>query len=68
MKVMQINVTSGIGTSPTELATFDAALNASSIANYGSLQLRSVIALSPQVVKLDQWLDQLSSRVYRGLL
>lgn len=40
---MKISVTSGIGTGPTKLAAFDAALNHAGVANYNLLRLSSVI-------------------------
>lgn len=40
---MIIKVTKGIGTGPTKLAAFDAALNDAGVANYNLLRLSSVI-------------------------
>ena len=40
---MNIHITPGIGTGPTKLAAFDAALNHAGIANYNLLRLSSVI-------------------------
>lgn len=40
---MIINVASGIGTGPTKLSAFDAALNHAGIANYNLIRLSSVI-------------------------
>lgn len=40
---MNIHISHGIGTGPTKLAAFDAALNDAGVANYNLLQLSSVI-------------------------
>lgn len=40
---MKIHVASGIGTGPTKLAAFDAALNHAGVANYNLLRLSSVV-------------------------
>lgn len=40
---MDIHITSGIGSGPTSLAAFDAALNHAGIANYNIIKLSSVI-------------------------
>lgn len=40
---MNINVTSGIGSGPTKLSAFDAALNHAGVANYNLIRLSSVI-------------------------
>ncbi len=40
---MKIRLTSGIGTGPTKLAAFDAALNHAGVANYNLIRLSSVI-------------------------
>lgn len=47
---MIIQITSGTGTGPTELAAFDAALNAAGVANYNLIHLSSVI---PPNAKID---------------
>lgn len=54
---MELHVTSGVGTGPTELAAFDAALNCSGIANYNLLVLSSVIPPSSVIVRHDQGLQ-----------
>jgi arginine decarboxylase len=46
---MNIHLVSGIGSGPTTLAAFDAALNDAGIANYNILRLSSVI---PPATKL----------------
>jgi arginine decarboxylase len=40
---MNIHVASGLGTGPTKLSAFDAALNAAGVANYNLIKLSSVI-------------------------
>jgi arginine decarboxylase len=40
---MNIHVTSGIGTGPTKLSAFDAALNAAGVANYNLIRLSSIV-------------------------
>ena len=40
---MIINITSGIGSGPTKLSAFDAALNHAGVANYNLIRLSSVI-------------------------
>ena len=40
---MNIHITPGIGTGPTKLAAFDAALNHAGIANYNLIRLSSVV-------------------------
>ncbi len=47
---MQIHITSAMGTGPTKLAAFDAALNNNGIANYNLLLLSSVIPPESEVV------------------
>lgn len=47
---MIIQVSSGLGTGPTKLAAFDAALNDAGVANYNLLKLSSVI---PPKTKID---------------
>lgn len=48
---MQIHLSSGIGTGPTTLAAFDAALNDAGIANYNLLRLSSVIPPGTEIIK-----------------
>lgn len=47
---MRIEVTSGVGSGPTELAAFDAALIAAGVANFNLLVLSSVIPPGAEVV------------------
>jgi arginine decarboxylase len=47
---MQIHLTSGIGSGPTKLSAFDAALNDAGIANYNLIRLSSVIPPSTEIV------------------
>jgi pyruvoyl-dependent arginine decarboxylase len=42
-KKMKIKIASGVGTGPTTLAAFDAALNHAGVANYNIIKLSSVI-------------------------
>ena len=42
---MNIHVASGLGTGPTKLSAFDAALNAAGVANYNIIKLSSVYLL-----------------------
>lgn len=50
---MNIQVVSGIGTGPTTLAAFDAALNAAGVANYNLIRLSSVIPPSSEIAPKD---------------
>lgn len=64
---MKIQVTSGIGTGPTKLAAFDAALHHAGVANYNLIRLSSVIPPNAEIVVSDtpltklpgQWGDRL---------
>jgi arginine decarboxylase len=47
---MKINVSSGIGTGPTKLAAFDAALNHAGVANYNIIRLSSVVPPKTDIV------------------
>ena len=47
---MLIQVASGIGTGPTKLSAFDAALNATGVANYNLLRLSSVVPPNSEIV------------------
>lgn len=47
---MNINVSSGIGTGPTKLSAFDAALNHAGVANYNLVRLSSVIPPESKIV------------------
>jgi arginine decarboxylase len=47
---MKIHLTSGIGSGPTTLSAFDAALNHAGIANYNLLRLSSVIPPDSEIV------------------
>ena len=48
---MKIHLASGIGTGPTTLAAFDAALNDAGIANYNLLRLSSVIPPQSEIIQ-----------------
>lgn len=48
---MKIHIASGIGTGPTTLAAFDAALNHAGIANYNLLRLSSVIPPQSEIIQ-----------------
>jgi|GEM_PF-158356 len=50
---MQIHVGSGIGTGPTTMAAFDAALNEVGIANYNMLRLSSIVPPKTEVLVHD---------------
>lgn len=54
---MELHITSSIGTGPTELSAFDAALNGCGIANYNLLRLSSVIPPNSTVIQHDNALD-----------
>jgi len=47
---MDINISSGIGTGPTKLAAFDAALIAAGVANYNLIRLSSVIPSKSKII------------------
>ncbi|HUA13107.1 MAG TPA: pyruvoyl-dependent arginine decarboxylase [Candidatus Sulfotelmatobacter sp.] len=48
---MNIQVVKGIGTGPTKLAAFDAALNSAGVANYNLIKLSSVIPGGSKIIK-----------------
>lgn len=50
---MLIKVTQGIGTGPTKLSAFDAALNHAGVANYNLLRLSSVIPPNAEIITSD---------------
>lgn len=56
---MVINVTSGIGTGPTKLSAFDAALNHAGVANYNLIKLSSVIPTGSKVILHNGPIDKL---------
>ena len=47
---MKIHVATGLGTGPTKLSAFDAALNHAGIANYNLLRLSSVVPPNSEIV------------------
>ena len=47
---MKIAVASGIGTGPTKLAAFDAALNTAGVANYNLIRLSSIVPPKAKIV------------------
>lgn len=49
---MNIYISSGVGSGPTKLAAFDAALNNAGIANYNLIKLSSVIPPQSKIIKL----------------
>jgi arginine decarboxylase len=51
---MKIYVAPGIGTGPTKLSAFDAALNDAGVANYNLLRLSSVVPPETTVIPLDK--------------
>lgn len=62
---MELQLSSGVGTGPTKLAAFDAALRDAGIANYNLLVLSSVIPPGSEIVEVDsastsgEWGDRL---------
>lgn len=54
---MKLHVTAGVGTGPTKLAAFDAALNHADIANYNLLRLSSVIPPETEIIQHEFGLD-----------
>jgi arginine decarboxylase len=56
---MEINVTAGIGSGPTTLAAFDAALNDAGVANYNIIALSSVIPPNSEIKVHDRQLTRL---------
>ena len=54
---MKIHLTTGVGTGPTTLAAFDAALNHADIANYNLLRLSSVIPPETEIIEHESGLD-----------
>ncbi len=67
---MNVHVASGLGTGPTKLSAFDAALNAAGVANYNIIKLSSVIPAKTKVVihndgdKLDRPSGEWGDRLY----
>jgi len=59
---MIIKVASGIGTGPTKLAAFDAALNHAGVANYNLIRLSSVIPAETKVKAVDKRLTKLPGK------
>lgn len=59
---MNIHVVSGLGTGPTKLSAFDAALNAAGVANYNIIKLSSVIPSKTKIFIHNDKLDKLSGR------
>jgi len=55
---MKIHIGSGVGSGPTKLSAFDAALNDVGIANYNLLRLSSVIPPESDLVIHDGGIDQ----------
>jgi len=47
---MNIQVASGIGTGPTKLAAFDAALHKAGVANYNLIRLSSIVPPSAKII------------------
>ena len=50
---MNIHVAAGVGSGPTELSAFDAALNHAGIANYNLIRLSSVIPPASEIIVHD---------------
>lgn len=57
MVFMNIHLASGIGTGPTTLSAFDAALNDAGVANYNLIRLSSVIPPSTTIVQHTDTID-----------
>ncbi len=51
---MIINLASGIGTGPTKLSAFDAALNHAGVANYNLIRLSSVVPPVAEIVEHEE--------------
>jgi len=60
IKTMEIQITTGIGTGPTNLAAFDSALNHAGVANYNIIKLSSVIPPKSKVRLTNSPLKKLS--------
>ncbi len=54
---MKIHLATGIGSGPTTLSAFDAALNDAGIANYNLLRLSSVIPPKTEIIKNKKGID-----------
>ncbi len=54
---MKIHLATGLGSGPTTLSAFDAALNDAGIANYNLLRLSSVIPPNTEIVKHQDGID-----------
>jgi arginine decarboxylase len=54
---MKIHITSGLGSGPTKLAAFDAALNRAGVSNYNLIRLSSIIPPESQLTIHDTGLD-----------
>jgi arginine decarboxylase len=54
---MKIHIGTGVGTGPTTLAAFDAALNDTGIANYNLLRLSSVVPPNTEIIVHDGHID-----------
>lgn len=50
---MTIQIASGIGTGPTKMAAFDAALQAAGAANYNLIRLSSIIPPNSKIAEID---------------
>jgi arginine decarboxylase len=59
---MNIKVASGIGTGPTKLSAFDAALNHAGIANYNLIRLSSIIPPKSKITTNDAALSKLPGK------
>jgi arginine decarboxylase len=66
---MNIHIASGVGSGPTKMAAFDAALQAAGAANYNLIRLSSIIPAASKIIDLDgpitsqpgKWGDRLYS-------
>ena len=50
---MNIHIASGLGTGPTKMAAFDAALQAAGAANYNLIRLSSIIPAGSKLIEID---------------
>jgi arginine decarboxylase len=50
---MNIHIASGVGTGPTKMAAFDAALQAAGAANYNLIRLSSIVPPGSKIIEVD---------------
>ncbi|HET7827299.1 MAG TPA: pyruvoyl-dependent arginine decarboxylase [Candidatus Saccharimonadales bacterium] len=59
---MNIHIASGLGTGPTKMAAFDAALQAAGAANYNLIRLSSIIPGGAKVIEEEGTIKQVSGK------